>query len=121
ACCVWANCGAAAKSKKVFWRGAGAGSFFDGDGRQPRHWVPVFFRGALQRVWSHALRGDRIVLVTGTLAPLAEVVKAALERELLWRGVESRLRVFATELGLRGGLWTGRIEGAPRFGEAKAA
>lgn len=82
--------------------------------------LPEFFPAALQRVWWHALRGDSIVLVSGTLAPLAEIAKFAVERELLGRGVETKIDVLATQLEIRDGLWTGHISGAALFGEAKA-
>ena len=110
----------AAQSNKMYLRGVSAAVLGPGCGAQ-RHWMPEFFPGAIERIWWHALRGDRIVLVTGTLAPLAEAVKAALERELLWRGVESQVSMFATELGLCEGSRTGTVEGEPRSGEAKAA
>jgi phosphoserine phosphatase len=82
--------------------------------------LPKFFPAAIQHVWWHALRRDSIVLVSGTLAPLAEIVKSALERELLWRGVEAKVSVIATQLEIREEHWTGRVVGAPMFGEAKA-
>jgi phosphoserine phosphatase len=78
------------------------------------------FPAAVQRVWWHALRGDSIVLVSGTLAPLAEIVKYALERELLWRGVETKISVLATQLEICAGRCTGRVDGAAMFGEEKA-
>jgi putative phosphoserine phosphatase/1-acylglycerol-3-phosphate O-acyltransferase len=82
--------------------------------------LPEFFPAALQRVWWHALRGDSIVLVSGTLAQLAEIVKFAVERELLERGVETKIDVLATQLEIRDGLWTGHISGPALFGEAKS-
>jgi HAD superfamily hydrolase (TIGR01490 family) len=111
----------AAPSNKMYLRGVSATVLSELCSAQNRPWMPEFLPAAMQRIWWHALRGDKIVLVTGTLAPLAEIIKASLERELLWRGVESQLVVFATELGLREGSWTGTVEGQPRFGEAKAA
>lgn len=110
----------AAQSNKAYLRGVQTTVLSEGCSRQ-NQWMPEFFPAAIERIWWHALHGDAIVLVTGTLAPLAEVVKAALERELLWRGVESQLSVFATELGVREGCWTGAVQGEPRFGQAKAA
>lgn len=89
-------------------------------GLQYGAWIPEFFPAAIQRVWWHAARGDEIVLITGTLAPIAEIVKIALERELLWRGVESHITAFATWLEARAGLYTGEVDGTPMFGEAKA-
>jgi phosphoserine phosphatase len=83
-------------------------------------WLPEFFPAAIQRVWWHALRGDAIVLVSGTLAPLAEIVQFALERELLWRGVDCRIFVIATQLEIADGCWTGKVSGAAIFGQEKA-
>jgi phosphoserine phosphatase len=82
--------------------------------------LPQFFPAAIQRVWWHALRGNTIVLVSGTLAPLAEIVKLALERELRWRGVDCKIFVIATQLEIADGCWTGRVSGAAIFGEEKA-
>lgn len=83
-------------------------------------WLPEFFPAAIQRVWWHALRGDAIVLMSGTLAPLAEIVQFALGRELLWRGVDCKITVIATELEIVDSCWTGRLTGAAIFGEEKA-
>jgi HAD superfamily hydrolase (TIGR01490 family) len=80
----------------------------------------AFFPAAIQCVWWHALRGDSIVLVSGTLRPLAEIAKFTLERELLWRGLEVKVSVLATQLEIRDGRWTGRVAGAAMFGEEKA-
>jgi HAD superfamily hydrolase (TIGR01490 family) len=87
----------------------------------PGRALAAFFPAAIQCVWWHAVRGDSIVLVSGTLAPLAEMAKCALERELLWRGIEVKVSVLATQLEIRDGRWTGRIAGAAMFGEEKAA
>jgi len=84
------------------------------------NWLPELFPAAIQRVWWHALRGDAIVLVSGTLAPLAEVVRFALERELLWRGVECKIFSIATKLDIVDGRCTGSVAGAAIFGEQKA-
>ena len=81
--------------------------------------LPEFFPSALQCVCWHALRGHAVVLVTGTPAPLAALVKGALERELRWRGVRSEVCVLATELETAGGRWTGRVAGPPMFGAEK--
>jgi HAD superfamily hydrolase (TIGR01490 family) len=85
-----------------------------------KNWLPEFFPAAIQRVWWHALRGDAIVLVSGTIAPLADMVKFALERELLWRGVDHRIFVLATQLNMSADCWTGEVFGSAIFGEAKA-
>jgi hypothetical protein len=47
-------------------------------------------------------------------------VKFALERELLWRGVDCKIFVIATKLEISVGCWTGRVAGAAIFGEEKA-
>jgi HAD superfamily hydrolase (TIGR01490 family) len=83
-------------------------------------WLPEIFHPAVQRVCWHALRGDSIVLVSGTLLPIAEIVKFALQRELLGRGIETKIAVIATRLEIRDGHWTGRVCGAPMLGETKA-
>jgi HAD superfamily hydrolase (TIGR01490 family) len=115
---------AAAHANKMYLRGVSAEMFSAHAANQrtvlPVRGLPEFFPAAMQRVWWHALRGDSIVLVSGTLAPLAEIVKFALERELLWRGVETKISVLATQLEISKGRWTGRVAGAPMFGEAKA-
>jgi phosphoserine phosphatase len=86
----------------------------------PGSWLPEFFPAAIQRVWWHALRGDAIALVSGTLAPLAEIVQFALQRELLWRGVECKIFSIATKLEAADGCWTGSVAGAAIFSEEKA-
>jgi|KBSMisStaDraftv2_1062788.scaffolds.fasta_scaffold76216_3 phosphoserine phosphatase len=110
----------AAQSNKMYLRGVATDVISEMGSPGSRHWVPAFFPAAIRRVWWHSLRGDTIVLVTGTLTLLAEIVKSALERELLWRGVETRIAVMATQLQERDGRWTGRMVGAPMFGNAKA-
>ena len=114
----------ATQANKMYLRGV-AGEIFSGRGESVRgafagNALPEFFPAAVQRVWWHALRGDSIVLVSGTLAPLAEIVKYALERELLWRGVETKISVLATQLEICEGRCTGRVNGAAMFGEEKA-
>ncbi len=81
---------------------------------------PKLFPNAVQSIWRHAICGDAIVLATGSLEPLARIVKFALERELLYRGVEAKIDILATQLEQESGCWTGRMVGAPMFGEAKA-
>jgi HAD superfamily hydrolase (TIGR01490 family) len=115
---------AVAQTNKSYLRGVRAETPFafgaDHGSARPESWLPEFFPAAIQRVWWHALRGDAIVLVSGTPAPLAEIVKFALERELLWRGVECKIFVIATQLEISAGYWTGRVAGAAIFGEEKA-
>jgi HAD superfamily hydrolase (TIGR01490 family) len=114
----------ATQANKMYLRGVAAEVFSaqESNGRREfaRNAMPEFFPAAVQRVWWHALRGDSIVLVSGTLEPLAEIVKYALERELLWRGVETKISVLATQLEICERRCTGRVSGAAMFGEEKA-
>ena len=116
---------AVAQTNKSYLRGVRAeipfASGADHGSARPESWLPEFFPAAIQRVWWHALRGDAIVLVSGTLAPLAEIVQFALERELLWRSVECKIFVIATQLEISAGYWTSSVAGAAIFGEEKAA
>jgi len=107
-------------ANKMYLRGLSRNIFRE-IAERPQLFLPEFFPAAMQRVWWHALRGDHIALVSGTLAPLAEMVKAALERELLWRGVERNIPVLATRIELHGGRCTGQVDGTPMFGRAKAS
>jgi HAD superfamily hydrolase (TIGR01490 family) len=66
----------------------------------------VFFVEALERLAWHAARGDRIFLLSGTLAPLARVVAERLS-QLFARNVQT----CATELEARNGVWTGHLAG----------
>lgn len=116
---VPANPASALQTNKIYLRGLPADLLCEPE-LQPQRWMPRLFPAAVQRVCWHALRGEELVLLTGTLAPLAQVVKAALERELLWRGVEARIAVMATRLVTRNDRWTGNVEGAPMIGRAKA-
>jgi len=86
----------------------------------PRWPVPQFFEGGVERVAWHALQGQAIVMVSGTLEPLANAAARALETELAGRGIGAGIRVFATKLEESEGKWTGRIVGEPMFGIAKA-
>lgn len=86
----------------------------------PRWPVPHFFEEGVERVVWHARQGHAIVIVSGTLEPLASVAAQALEAELASRGIAARTRVCATKLEERDGRWTGRILGEAMFGKAKA-
>ena len=112
------------QTNKSYLRGVRAEIPFASDtdrgSETPNGWLPEFFPAAIQRVWWHALRGDAIVLVSGTLAPLAQIVQFALERELLWRGVECKIFSIATQMQIADGCWTGGVEGAAILGEEKA-
>jgi HAD superfamily hydrolase (TIGR01490 family) len=82
--------------------------------------VPPFFPQAVDRVAWHAAQEHSVVLVTGTLAPLAEEMALALLLRLALRGLTASITVCATRLDRADGRWTGRIVGDALFGEAKA-
>jgi HAD superfamily hydrolase (TIGR01490 family) len=88
--------------------------------RNPRLPVPGFFQQAMERVAWHAGQRHEIVLVSGTLEPLARGAARILEAELAARGIAAAIRVCATRLEEWDGQWTGRILGDAMFGEAKA-
>jgi len=88
--------------------------------RDPRLPVPVFFPEGVARVAWHAREEHAIVLLSGTLEPLAKEVARELEAELATRGVVTAIRTCATWLEAKNGRWTGRISGEAMFGEEKA-
>lgn len=79
-----------------------------------------FFTEALERVAWHAERGHAIVIVSGTLEPLAKSAATALQHSLAARGNSVTIEVCATRLEVAAGYWTGRILADAMFGEAKA-
>jgi HAD superfamily hydrolase (TIGR01490 family) len=81
--------------------------------------VPRFFPGGVDQVAWHARQGHAIVLVSGTLAPLAQEMALALTVRLAVRGIATLVAVCATRLEENDGRWTGRIVGEAMFGEAK--
>jgi len=88
--------------------------------RIPRLPVPTFFAQAVERVAWHAKQRHEIVLLSGTLEPLARQAAHALEAELAARGITVTIRVIATRLEKMAGRWTGCVLGEAMFGEAKA-
>jgi HAD superfamily hydrolase (TIGR01490 family) len=82
--------------------------------------LPAFFPEAIYRATWHASQGHAIVLVTGTLEPLAKQAALALTIRLLARGITTSIRVCATRLEETHDRWTGRITGEAIFGQAKA-
>jgi len=82
--------------------------------------APAFFGQGLGRVAWHARQGHTIVIVSGTLEPLAKEAAQAIRGELRARGILPRIRLCATRLEEMDGRWTGRVRGEPMFGEAKA-
>lgn len=75
---------------------------------------------AFERLAWHAMEGHPIVLVTGTLAPLAQRLALQLVIRLAARGTTASIAVCATRLEEVDGRWSGRIVGEAMFGEAKA-
>ena len=88
--------------------------------RDPRLPVPVFFGEAVDRVAWHAKQGHAIVLVSGTLEPLARETARDLEAELAARDLAVTIRVCATRLEEIEDRWTGNILGEAMRGHAKA-
>jgi HAD superfamily phosphoserine phosphatase-like hydrolase len=88
--------------------------------RNPRLPVPHFFAEGLERAAWHARQGHAIVLVSGTLEPLASAAALALVLRLAVNGITSSIGVCATRLEEADGIWTGRVLGEAMFGEAKA-
>jgi HAD superfamily hydrolase (TIGR01490 family) len=116
-------------ANKMYLRGVHAGG--DGlrsDSGQPgrpgagqaRMGAPRFFGDAVEWTAWHAEQGHAIVLVSGTLAPLAQEMALALVVRLAVRGIAASVAVCATKLEQSEGRWTGRILGDAMFGEAKA-
>ena len=91
-----------------------------GERGQPEMAVPRFLPEGVNQVAWHARQGHAIVLVSGTLAPLAQEMALALVARLAVRGIAACVAVCATRLEERDGRWTGRIVGDAMFGEAKA-
>ncbi len=88
--------------------------------RNPRLPVPAFFAQAIERVVWHGKQGHEMVLISGTLEPLARAAARAMEAELAARGIAATIRVVATRLEEIDGRWTGRVLDEAMFGEAKA-
>lgn len=86
----------------------------------PRWPVPRFFEEGVERVVRHIAQGHAIVIVSGTLEPLAEAAAQALEAKLAARGIGIGIQVCATRLEEGEGRWSGRILGEAMFGTAKA-
>ncbi|HET8925408.1 MAG TPA: HAD-IB family phosphatase [Candidatus Acidoferrum sp.] len=86
----------------------------------PRLPVPAFFEEGVEKVAWHARQEHAIVLVSGTLEPLASAVALALVLRLAVRGIASSIGIYATRLEEAEGKWTGRVVGEAMFGEAKA-
>jgi phosphoserine phosphatase len=79
----------------------------------------AFFEEGVDRVAWHARQFHQLVLVTGTLKPLAQLAAAALECELEIRGLQTHLHILATQPAESRGYWTGRLAGGALYGAAK--
>ena len=110
----------ATQGNKRYLRGVAAGQSYEIEGKTELWRLPRFFPQGVERAAWHARQGHAIVLVTGTLEPLAARAAAALREELKRRGCKVAVHVCATRLEENGGRWTGRIRGEAIFGEAKA-
>ena len=80
----------------------------------------AFFPAAIERVTWHAAQGHTIVLVSGTLEPLAKNAARQLETQLRAEGCERAVRVCATRIEVTAGRYTGRILGQAMAGVEKA-
>jgi HAD superfamily hydrolase (TIGR01490 family) len=87
---------------------------------QTRYREQARISALLERAAWHTQQGQTIVLVSGTLAPLARGAAMMLTTKLALRGLKGCIEVCATELEQMDGRWTGRILGEAMFGEAKA-
>lgn len=72
-----------------------------------------FFPDALAKIAWHRERGDKIFLISGSLAPLARAIGARVTSC-------GEIEVVATELEQRGGILTGKVAGEAMCGPAKA-
>ncbi len=83
----------------------------------------AFFPGALRRLEWHAAQGHRILLISGTLQPLADGISRQLMQRLGRRAgasASSEIRTCAIQLEVVEGRWTGRVLGEAICGLAKA-
>jgi len=100
---------------KMYLRGVAVGRPVEG-GLKP---ATSFFEDGIERAAWHAKQGHTIVIVTGTLEPLAQEIARAIEAELAVRGMAVSVRVCATRLEQTHGRWTGKILGEAVFGKGK--
>lgn len=114
-------------SNKMYLRGTDAswgGEFFEDEFFQVRSNAATrqlcFFPAALARLAWHAREGHAIVLVTGTLEPLACCVARSLEDFLRAQDCAACVDVCATRLAVAGVRWTGGLAGEAVYGGAKA-
>ncbi|MBZ5541119.1 MAG: haloacid dehalogenase-like hydrolase [Acidobacteriia bacterium] len=79
----------------------------------------IFFPEGIERMAWHVQQGHALVLVSGTLQPLAMLVARALDTELRARGCATLVHVRGTRLEEAGGRWTGRLADEALAGAAK--
>ena len=107
---------AATQGNKHYLRNVAASEQDENFGRV----LPDFFEEAVEHVLWHARKGHHIVIVSGTLAPLAVRAARRLQNELWKNGADVAVHICATRLEEIDGKWSGKILGAPMFGQAKA-
>src|SRR5258707_4326374 len=66
--------------------------------RNPRLPVPPFFAQAIERASWHAQQGHEIVLLSGTIEPLARETAGVLEAKLAAHRIAATIRAIATRL-----------------------
>jgi fatty acyl-CoA reductase len=95
---------------KLYWEGVRVDAVDEWIARE--FYELEFFAEALTIVDWHRRRGHAIVLISGTLAPLARAVGTLLT-------ADGGIFVSATELECESGRWTGRVDGEAICGPAK--
>ena len=78
------------------------------------------YREGMERLRWHATQGHQIVLLTGTLEPLAMRVASLLGSALKRTGCDPGVHVRATRLGQQNGRFSGKVAGEPVCGLEKA-
>lgn len=116
---------AAGQANKGYLRGVASTCLADAETRKgsatfARMGCLRFLSEGVERAARHARQGEAIILVTGTLEPLAVRAAAALRSELGARGCEVAVHTCATRLEEKNGRWTGRVRGEAMFGATKA-
>ena len=106
-------------ANKMYLRGLPSDQSTERERGQPEMAVPRFLREGVDQVAWHAQQGHAIVLVSGTLALLAQGMAVALVVRMAVRGIAASVAVCATRLEERDGRWTGRIVGDAMFGRRK--
>jgi HAD superfamily phosphoserine phosphatase-like hydrolase len=104
------------QTNKMYLRGIAAGPWSSA-ARKP---APTIYEQGLERIAWHAGKGHRIVLLSGTLEPLAQAAARVIESGLAVRGIISAIRVCATRLQVADGQWTGKVSREAVFREMKA-